>query len=207
MSQVSKEPFLPARRGSVLRLTKISGRLFLFPFFRIRTEGLAHLPKEGAFLLLPKHQRWEDVPLLGLAVPKSLYYVAKHELFRNPLSRWFMTSLGGIPLNRWRPLESRRSLRAVIDLLRKGEGVVIFPEGTYFKDGVGPGQRGLLRMIRKRVEVPCIPVGIKYGGKKGRRRPVRIAFGPPVRAEPGVKEGDFLERLMQEISRLSNLAS
>ncbi|MBN1104940.1 MAG: 1-acyl-sn-glycerol-3-phosphate acyltransferase [Deltaproteobacteria bacterium] len=187
-------------------MTKIAGRLLLSPFFRIRTEGLAHLPKGGAFLLLPKHQRWEDVPLLGLAVPKSLYYVAKHELFRSPLSSWFMTSLGGIPLNRWRPLESRRSMRAVIDLLRKGEGVVIFPEGTYFKDGMGAGRRGLLRMIRKRVDVPCIPVGIRYADKGGRRL-VRIAFGAPVRAEPGGEETHFLNRIMQEISRLSEMES
>jgi len=195
---------LPIRRDSVLRLTKIAGRLFLSLFFRIRTEGLSRLPREGAFLLLPKHQRWEDVPLLGLAVPKSLYYVAKHELFRNPLSLWFMTSLGGIPLNRWRPLESRRSLRAVIDLLRKGEGVVIFPEGTYFKEGMGPGRRGLLRMIRKRVDVPCIPVGIRYAGGGGRRL-VRIAFGAPMRAAPEGEETDFLNGLMMEISRLSDL--
>jgi 1-acyl-sn-glycerol-3-phosphate acyltransferase len=202
---MSHEPFLPTRRDSVLRLTKIVGRLFLSVFFRMRTEGLSHLPKEGAFLLLPKHQRWEDVPLLGLAVPKSLYYVAKHELFRNPLSHWFMTSLGGIPLNRWRPIESRRSMRAVIDLLRRGEGVVLFPEGTYFKDGIGPARRGLLRMIRKRVDVPCIPVGIRYAGKGGRRL-VRIAFGAPVSGEPGWEETDFLNALMREISRLSDLA-
>lgn len=50
-------------------------------------------------------------------------YVAKHELFTNPLSNWFLGSLGGIPLNRDRPLESRRSIRAMIEFLREGEGV------------------------------------------------------------------------------------
>ena len=91
------------RRPLLLRVTKIAARSILSVFFRLRVEGLSHLPGRGGVVLLPKHQRWEDIPLLGLAVPRPLHYVAKQELFLNPLSRWLMTSLGGIPLNRKRP--------------------------------------------------------------------------------------------------------
>jgi hypothetical protein len=80
----------------VYRLTRIIARLLLAPFFRVVVSGLENLPAESAFILLPKHQRWEDIPLLTLATPRRLYYVAKHELFKNPLGSWYVTSLGGI---------------------------------------------------------------------------------------------------------------
>ena len=96
------------------------------PFFRLETDGIENLPQKSAFILLAKHQRWEDIPLLSLATPIPLYYVAKYDLFKNPISNWFLRSLGGIPLNRQRPLESRRSLQAIIGFLKKGEGVVVF---------------------------------------------------------------------------------
>ena len=82
-------------------------RTFLFPFFRLNITGKENLPRKSAFVLLPKHQRWEDIPLLGLSTPRPLYYLAKHELFKNALGNWFFRGLGGVPLNRERPLESR----------------------------------------------------------------------------------------------------
>ena len=81
-------------------LSKYIGKVLFYPFFQIQTNGLENLPEGKAFILLPKHQRWEDIPLLGLGTQRPLYYVAKYELFRNPISRWFLSSLGGIPLNR-----------------------------------------------------------------------------------------------------------
>lgn len=192
------------RRPLIQRLTKIAGRFILPIFFRLRVEGLSHLPRKGGFVLLPKHQRWEDVPLLALAVPRPLHYVAKQELFLNPLSRWFMTSLGGIPLNRKRPLESRHSLREMIEVLRKGQGVVVFPEGTYYPEVMGPGRRGLMRMIRSLVRVPFVPVGIRYA-RRGRPRLVQVAFGRPVPGEAEMEEGAFHAAVMGEIARLSEL--
>jgi 1-acyl-sn-glycerol-3-phosphate acyltransferase len=192
------------RRPLILRLTKIAGRSILSIFFRLRVEGLSHLPRKGGFVLLPKHQRWEDGPLLGLAVPRPLHYVAKQELFLNPLSRWFMTSLGGIPLDRKRPLQSRHSLRVVIEVLRKGEGVVVFPEGTYYPEVMGPARRGIVRMIRSRVRVPFVPVGIRYA-RRGRPGLVQVAFGQPVPGEAEMEEGAFYAAVMGEIARLSEL--
>lgn len=193
----------PRIRLSLFRLTRLAARVVFFPFFRVRTEGLFHLPRKGPFILLPKHQRWEDIPLLGMVVPRPLFYIAKHELFQTPHSRLFITSLGGIPLNRKRPLESRRSIRKVQDLLGRGEGVVIFPEGTYYPQRMGPGRHGLIRRFRGRMEVPCIPAGICYlAGRLPKK--VQIRFGEPVPAES--PDGlDFHERVMREIARLSGL--
>ena len=171
-------------------------------FFRMETSGVQHLPRKEAFILLPKHQRWEDIPLLSLATPRPLYYVAKSELFRNPLSNWFLLSLGGIPLNRQHPLESRRSLLALICFLKEGEGAVVFPEGTYFQNKMGPGQVGMVRLILSRLTIPFIPVGIRYL-RKGPRIVVRIKFGKAFHADPKTPANTLVDRMMTEIARLS----
>ena len=194
------------RNEWVYRITKIIAKCYLAPFFRMVVSGLENLPAETAFILLPKHQRWEDIPLLALATPRRLYYVAKHELFKNPLGSWFVTSLGGIPLNRKRPFESRRFLTATIDFLEKGEGVVVFPEGTYFNNVMGPGQAGMVRFILTRLSLPFIPVGIIYT-RQNRRFLVRINFGKKFHVAAGVSVNTFIDDMMDEIAELSGLPS
>lgn len=191
------------RKDRVVRVVRVLGRACLGPFFRIDARGVEHLPDSSAFVLLAKHQRWEDIPLLGLSVPKPLYYVAKAELFRSSPSRWLISSLGGIPLNRDRPLESRRSLRRIIEHLHAGEGVVVFPEGTYYPDRMGPPRGGLVRMVLSRTSPPFIPVGIRY--RKGLRAGVEIRFGPPFRPESSREVRPLLDRMMSEIAQLSGL--
>jgi 1-acyl-sn-glycerol-3-phosphate acyltransferase len=195
-------PPVRERNDNIVWLTKHLSRLCLSPFFRIQTEGLENLPVRRSFILTPKHQRWEDIPLLSISAPRPLYYIAKEELFINPFTRWVLSSLGGLPVNRSRPLESRESFKRMMKCLKAGEGVVIFPEGTYFKDRVGPGRSGLIKMIRSRESIPFIPVGIDYA-KTGRPRRVRICFGNPVEEDPGVETEVFLARIMKDIERLS----
>jgi 1-acyl-sn-glycerol-3-phosphate acyltransferase len=170
--------------------------------FRIRTRGQENLPSQSGFILLPKHRRWEDIPLLSLATRRSLYYIAKYELFLNPVSRWFVSSLGGIPLNRSRPLESRQSLKTMLDLLEKREGIVIFPEGTYYRNKMGPGHVGLIRMILSRSTAYFIPVGINYSAT-GARTLVEINFGRPSGEGSLNRVESFLGQMMKEIAHLS----
>jgi 1-acyl-sn-glycerol-3-phosphate acyltransferase len=181
------------------------GRVLLSPFFRLKAGGVNNLPQKSAFILLPKHQRWEDIPLLGLATPRPLHYIAKSELFTNPLSNWFLRSLGGIPLNRQRPLESRHSLKSLISLLREGEGAVVFPEGTYYSNKMGPGHVGMIRLILSRVTPPFIPVGVRYS-RKGFRTLVQINYGKPFYAEAGTSPNALLDRMMKQIAELSGMS-
>jgi 1-acyl-sn-glycerol-3-phosphate acyltransferase len=195
----------PGRNKGFLQAFKFLVRILLLPFFRLETDGLQNLPRDSAFILLPKHQRWEDIPLLGLATPRPLYYIAKYELFKNALSNWFFSAMGGIPLNRQRPLESRRYLQATIQLLEKGEGVVIFPEGTYYRNKMGPGQTGMVRFVLSRLKLPFIPVGINYA-VKGWRTHVRINFGKAFHSDPTLAADAFVSRMMREIAALSGLS-
>ena len=174
------------------------------PLFQIEVVGVEHLPADRAFVLLSKHQRWEDIPLLGLATPRPLYYIAKYELFKTMPGNWFFHSLGGIPINRQRPLESRRFLQETIELLKKGEGFVIFPEGTYYLNKMGPGQIGMVRFVLSRLTLPFIPVGISYATGRWRTR-VCISFSNAFHVEPALPPNLFVNRMMKQIATLSGL--
>lgn len=195
-------PPVRERNDKLVRFTKRFSQLFFSPFFRIKTEGLHFLSTVGSFILTPKHQRWEDIPLLSMTIPRPLTYIAKYELFLNPLNSWLLSSLGGLPLNRSRPMESRASFKAMMERLSRGEGLVIFPEGTYFKDRIGPGRPGMIRMIRSRLRIPFIPVGINYA-KRGCPRLVQIQFGDALYDDPNDTTEKFLRKIMKEIHRLS----
>ena len=192
------------RKKWVFNITRILGMPYLNTFFRLEARGAGNLPQRDGFILLAKHQRWEDVPLLALATPRPVTFVAKYELFTNPLSHWFISSLGGLPLNRSRPMESRHSLRAMMALLHDGEGVAIFPEGTYYRDRMGPGHSGLIRLIGSRVRSPFVPVGINYRQERWRTR-VQVQFGEPIYKDPRVSPQAFLEEFMLRIKHLSGL--
>ena len=116
-----------------------------------------------------------------------------------------LSSLGGIPLNRRRPLVSRRSFLTLICFLKEGEGAVVFPEGTYFQKKMGPGQVGMVRLILSRLTIPFIPVGIRYV-RKGLRVVVRVQFGEAFHADSKTPATTLVEHMMTEIARLSGLA-
>lgn len=91
-----------------------------------------------------------------------------------------------------------------------GEKVVIFPEGTYFRDGVGSGKSRLLQMVLKlqpelNCPIPFVPVGIRYGERVGWRRRVEVRIGHPLFAQKGTEAVSLTRRVMEEISRLCRL--
>lgn len=175
--------------------------LFLTPFFKLNVGGTHHIPSCRGCILLPKHQRWQDIPLLGLAAGRPLYYVAKYELFQNSSIRQLLLALGGIPLNREQPLNTRKSFRACVEALAQGEGLTLFPEGTYFQNRMGQGRSGMLRYILNRVSVPLIPVGIQYR-RLGWREEVFIRFGAPIK---DTQDPAVLSQVMIRIAELSGL--
>jgi 1-acyl-sn-glycerol-3-phosphate acyltransferase len=169
-------------------------------------EGAACVPRQGGFLLLPKHQRWADIPYLGMACPRRLCYVAKVELFKSRLGNGFFKMLGGIPLDRRRPIATRHSLRAIRDALQAGCGVALFPEGTYVPGRMGDGRSGLLRYLIKNTPVPLVPVGIAYHVVAGRRT-VTLRFGEAQLPDGRVCSEALLEEILSRIADLSGLGA
>ena len=201
--ETSKKKRAPVKRSSAAyTAVKLILKLFLFPFFRLEVSGLQNLPRDSAFILLPKHQRWEDIPFTGFAVPRQLYFIGKQELFKTRFTDRFFKAIGGIPLNRQKPIASRRYLLASIRMLEKGEGLVLYPEGTYFRKKMGPGHTCMLRFILARLSMPLIPVGIRYS-LAGWRIHARVAIGRVTYQRPLEPADQLLIRLMGEMAALS----
>jgi 1-acyl-sn-glycerol-3-phosphate acyltransferase len=195
------------RNFIVYSITKEIARLVFSIFYQIEIEWKEAFPDRGPMIILPKHQYWTDIPIVSLSFKPLLHFVAKKELFEYPLIRNYLSLLGGIPVDRKQSIRSLDSFKYLLFLLRAGERIVIFPEGTYFREAVGSGKSRLLQMIlgfqdELKYRIPFVPVGIRYGERIGWRRRVEIRIGHPLFAE---KESDAItltHRVMGEIGRL-----
>mgnify|MGYP001594319572 CR=1 FL=1 len=123
----------------VYSVTKKLAQTVFSIFYRIETEMKMTLPDHGPMIILPKHQYWTDIPIISLAFKPLLYFVAKRELFKYPLIRDYLFLLGGLPVDRKRSIRTLESFRTLFSLLRAGEKIVIFPDGSYFRIEVGSG--------------------------------------------------------------------
>jgi 1-acyl-sn-glycerol-3-phosphate acyltransferase len=198
------------RNSFIYSLTKKIAKVVFSIFYRIEIESEGIFPCNGPVIILPKHQYWTDIPILSIVFTPFLYFVAKKELFQYPFIRNYLLLLGGIPVDRQQSIRTLRSFRSLVSLLRVGEKIVIFPEGTYFRDGVGSGKSRLLQMILSFQEdlknsIPFVPVGIRYGERTGWRRRVEVRIGHPLSAGKDSDATSLIHQVMEEISHLSRL--
>jgi 1-acyl-sn-glycerol-3-phosphate acyltransferase len=198
------------RSSLVYSITKGLARFIFSIFYRFEIERKEVLADRGPAIILPKHQCWMDIPIVSLSFRPLLYFVAKRELFRYPLIRHYLSLLGGIPVDRKQSIRTFDSFKNLLSFLRAGEKIVIFPEGTYFREIVGSGKSRLLQMILGFQEelndrIPFIPMGIRYGERVGWRKRVEIRIGHPLFAEKESEALSLTQRVMEEISRLCRM--
>ncbi len=146
-------------RGELLLYRIFRGALLGFGkvWFRLRVEGAENVPESGAFILSPIHRSNIDF-LIALAVTKRrMRYLAKDTLWKPGWAKLF-TALGGIPVARG--TADRDALRACIEVIERGEPLVMFPEGTrQFGPEVSEFFDGPA-FVQSRTGVPIIPAGI-----------------------------------------------
>ncbi len=177
-------------------------------FFTVQVEGLEHLPAEGPAIICPKHQRWEDIPVIGMALPPPMHYIAKVELFERPFVRELLGAWGGVPVDRKNPRATLSSFKRLAPLLTNQARIVLFPEGTYFTDRVGPGKHRLIQLLLKLQRqdglglLPFVPVGLTYESRAWGYT-VQVKLGPPLIAPSPRQAPDLTEALMIHIARLS----
>ena len=197
-------------RSLIYSIPRAVARLLFSAFYRIATRREEPLPLRGPTVILPKHQYWTDIPLVSLTTSRPLFFVAKQELFRHRGLRFYLKSLGGIPIDREQPIRTLQSIRDLLSRLKGLEPMVIFPEGTYFRGVVGPGKSRLVQTIlgyqsELGRRISFIPLGIRYGERRRWRREVSISIGRPLFAEKESDAVHLTEQVMKEISRLSGL--
>jgi 1-acyl-sn-glycerol-3-phosphate acyltransferase len=176
-------------------------------YFRLQVAGMEHWPRGQAAIICPKHQRWEDVPIVGLTLPQPLYYVAKVELFHSLASRKLCEALGGIPLDRQNPHATLSTFRTLHSILRRQEQLVLFPEGTYVPHEVGPGKYRFIQLLLRLQKhlpqdcIPFVPMGITYTPERPGYR-VAVRLGPPLQTADSRQAEALTQEIMAAIDRL-----
>ena len=197
-----------ALRSAIIGLARLS--------IRLRIEGTENIPAEGPILVAANHVHNLDPLLLAAASPRTLYFMAKRELFEIPLLGALISRLGGFPVDRGSA--DRSAIRYAEAVLAQGEALAMFPEGTRSPSGILQEGHAGAGLILQRSAAPLLPVGIigtaglpGNGSKKSQVAPeagnmVIIRFGRPVRIEPEPGERltsrQVTARIMDEIAAL-----
>ena len=162
--------------------------------FDFKVYGRENLIEEGGAILASNHQSYLDPPCIGMACRNDIYYLARNTLYQRPLIGPLLKQLNTVPVDRDRGDVS--SIKTIIRLLRSGQRVIIFPEGTRSSDGKLQPARAGLGMIIAKTLAPVVPVRVfgsfealpRVGGIK--LRPVSVVVGKPMRFSGDDLKGD-----------------
>lgn len=145
-------------------------RLFLLAlfkvFFRVKVKGKENLPDSGKAIILSNHISLLDPPLLAAVLPRPIRFMAKKELFKNPILRFILFLADAFPVDRNK--NDITAVKKALAVLKKEEVLGLFPEGTRNPEGeLGTPKLGSV-MLAIKSGAPIIPVGIKNIKTKGR---------------------------------------
>ena len=168
---------------------------FFVLFYRLRTFDREKVPLRGAVMIASNHQSFFDPVVLSLGLSRQTVIMAREGLFRIPVLNALIRSLNAFPIRRGE--FDREAIRTALDVLRRGEVLLLFPEGTRTRDGrLGRAKAGIGFLARK-AGVPVVPAVIHGAWRAwpaGRAWfrlfvPIRVAYGEPLDPEAYGKAG------------------
>lgn len=168
-------------------------------------EGRENLP-EGGCIICPNHTSLLDPIHVAFALGHNQRprFMAKAELFKNPLFAAIIRGLGAFPVQRG--AADINSIRESLSILREGGKLMIFPEGTRVREGETADAKAGAAFLSSRAGVPMVPMYIQGSAKHFSI--VRIRIGEPILLEgrrPDLQAGS--ERLMEAIDGLRRLTA
>jgi len=191
-------------------LLRALSRIVFLMSFRVRVFGQNRVPPKGGVLIASNHQSYLDPILLGVGLDRSISYMARASLFRNPLFGWLIRSLNAFPVARGG--YDTAAMREAVRRLRDGWCLTVFPEGARTPDGnIGEMRPGVL-MMAERSGVPIVPAAIEGAfeawPRGGRPKPGRIAvaYARPISPQEYecLSREELAERLRGEIVTLQS---
>jgi 1-acyl-sn-glycerol-3-phosphate acyltransferase len=154
-------------------------------FFRLRVVHRERMINHGPVILASNHESYLDPPLVGSVADRAIFFLARKTLLDGLFFGWLLPKLNVIPVDQ--EGNDRSALKALIRILRAGEGTLVFPEGERTVDGrLQPALPGLGFVIAKTL-APVVPMRIfgarqawPRGGKPVLFRPVTVVVGEPI---------------------------
>ncbi|MNW25699.1 1-acyl-sn-glycerol-3-phosphate acyltransferase [compost metagenome] len=169
-------------------------RLLYRVLFRIEAVGAENVPAQGGVLLCSNHISNLDPPTVGILLKRKVHFMAKAELFQVPVLGPLIDKLGAFPVKRGGV--SKESIKLAIQILRDGNVVGIFPEGSRNSSGIV--KKGAASFAL-RSGAAAVPVAIV--GEYKLFRKLKVIYGQPVDLESfkNSTEGDPLELATEAI--------
>lgn len=147
-------------------------------FTPLRVYGRDRVPLNGPLVLCFNHFSWLDPWALGSVTPRTIYYVAKQEAHDNPLIGPFIRFFGTSSIRRGE--SDREAIRVMREVVRRGDTLGMFPEGTRQKSEPGEVRSGAAMIaVQEQVPVVCGAIEGSERWRLGNWEPVSIAFGEP----------------------------
>jgi 1-acyl-sn-glycerol-3-phosphate acyltransferase len=168
---------------------------------RLRVYGRERVPREGGLVVACNHFSWIDPPILGAAIPRTLYFMAKVEAHRVPGLGQVMRSFGAFSVRRGE--SDREAVRTMRQLVRDGHALGMFAEGTRQRSGVpGPVQPGAAMVaINEEVPVICAAINGSFEWRPGTFGQVSLAWGLPLSFDGLPRGGKGYKEASAEIER------
>ncbi len=141
--------------------------------FDYRVEGSARVPERGPVVLASNHANGWDPLLIACSTSRPICFMAKIELFKAPILGWLMPRIKAFPVKRGS--NDRQAIRRGLELLKQGEALGIFPEGTRHRDGLDHDAFSGVAYFAMKGNAPVIPMGVHIGN--GIRPVARVRFG------------------------------
>lgn len=194
------------------RIIKRVGGLYFHAAAEVERIGFDNFPATGPCILASNHISNLDVIYLGICAPRHPHFMAKVELYKNPIFAWVIRQCGSFPVNRGE--NDTWALRQAGRVLEAGQLLCMFPEGTRSKDKAQL-RRGKVGAVRLALDyhAPIVPVAISgtetFGFKGWKGNKIRIQAGPPLdmaalagSAYDGDKLRELTNVLMQYIAAM-----
>jgi 1-acyl-sn-glycerol-3-phosphate acyltransferase len=157
-------------------------RCLFATYFRWRVYHPERVPLTGPVVLASNHQSFLDPPLVGSGVKRDINYMARKSLFRYSVTNWALHTVNAVPVDR--DGGGAAGLKAILDRLKAGGGIVLFPEGTRSKDGnLQPARSGIGLVVAKST-APVVPVRV-FGTFDAQWKPSKILRPPRVAIKYG----------------------
>jgi 1-acyl-sn-glycerol-3-phosphate acyltransferase len=173
---------------------------------RLRSYGTERMPRSGGLVLALNHFHWIDIPCVGYISPRNIYFLAKVEAHRAAGLGQLIRGFGALSVRRGE--SDREAVRQMREVVRAGETLGVFVEGTRQRSGVpGHAQPGAaMAALQEDVPVICAAIHGSQHWRLGNFAPVSIAWGEPMRFE-GLPRGgkgyrEASKQIEEELNRL-----
>ncbi len=166
------------KRNKLLLVLKI----VLYPFYRLlfwySVTGLENIPKTGGVIFSSNHISYLDPVLWIIVIRRRIRFMAKQELFKNPLLGWFLRRMDVFGVERGSG--DMAAVKTAIRVVRNGEILGLYPEGTRSKDGKPGRAKTGVALIAKAAKCDVVPAAVICRGKLRPFKRIRLVVGKPV---------------------------